>query len=174
MSMRNEKTLLELHKLCDFIGNTDSMNMLEIGCYAGESTEVWCKRFNNVIAIDPWLSGKGYDSNDIASKNMSNGIEKQFDNRMKSYKNIIKIKNFSYNVCNSIEDNSLDFVYIDGEHTYDGVMRDIELFLPKIKTGGYIGGHDYKPKWVGVVNAVNEKLGIPDNIFEDKSWIFKL
>ena len=42
-----------------------------------------------------------------------------------------------------IEDNSLDFVYIDGDHTFDGVLADIKAYLPKVKTGGLIIGDDY-------------------------------
>ena len=42
-----------------------------------------------------------------------------------------------------IEDHSLDFVYIDGNHFYPAVKMDIDLWWPKIKDGGVIGGHDY-------------------------------
>ena len=51
---------------------------------------------------------------------------------------------------------SLDFVYIDGDHTFDFVMMDIILWAPKIKYGGIISGHDYyKFRHGGVVEAVN-------------------
>jgi hypothetical protein len=40
-------------------------------------------------------------------------------------------------------DESLDVVYIDANHAYDFVKQDIELWYPKVKKGGYIGGHDY-------------------------------
>ena len=43
----------------------------------------------------------------------------------------------------SFPDKSLDFVYIDAAHTYDYVMKDIEVWKPKVKDGGLIGGHDY-------------------------------
>ena len=36
----------------------------------------------------------------------------------------------------------VDFIYIDGNHSYDFVKRDIELYYPKVKDGGVIGGHD--------------------------------
>jgi len=38
---------------------------------------------------------------------------------------------------------SLDFVYIDANHAYDFVVQDISLWYPKVKKGGYLGGHDY-------------------------------
>tara|TARA_R110002126_G_scaffold62983_7_gene161770 strand:- start:49 stop:627 length:579 start_codon:yes stop_codon:yes gene_type:complete len=59
-------------------------------------------------------------------------------------------------------DQSLDFVYIDGDHSYDFVHKDINAWYPKLKSGGILAGHDYTPgnpqKGVtyGVIPAVNE------------------
>jgi glycosyltransferase involved in cell wall biosynthesis len=54
----------------------------------------------------------------------------------------------------------LDFVYIDGDHSYNGVMTDCNLFIHKIKPGGILGGHDYDADtsgpFPGVRDAVNE------------------
>jgi hypothetical protein len=50
----------------------------------------------------------------------------------------------------------VDFVYIDGNHTYDYVKRDIELYYPLIKSGGVIGGHDFRADCIGLCNAVIE------------------
>lgn len=48
----------------------------------------------------------------------------------------------------------LDFVYIDGNHNYEYVKKDIELYYPKIRKGGIIGGHDYDQ--VSVARAIIE------------------
>jgi len=45
--------------------------------------------------------------------------------------------------------------------------------LPKIKTDGWIGGHDYTSSWPGVIKAVDELLGPPKLKFVDSSWLFK-
>ena len=58
-----------------------------------------------------------------------------------------------------VVDGSLDFVFIDADHSYASVVTDIALWLPKVKVGGWIGGHDYNPKWPGVVRAVDELFG---------------
>lgn len=56
----------------------------------------------------------------------------------------------------------LDFVFIDADHSYEGVKRDIEIWLPKIKKGGLLGGHDYNnpriPEGIEVKRAVDEKF----------------
>lgn len=54
--------------------------------------------------------------------------------------------------------NSCDVVFIDMEHTLEAVTRDIKIWLPKVKVGGYIAGHDYNEVWPGVVKAVQRKF----------------
>lgn len=50
--------------------------------------------------------------------------------------------------------NNLDFVYIDGNHAYEFVKKDIEMYYPKVRRGGVIGGHDFSPSFLGVSKAV--------------------
>ena len=55
---------------------------------------------------------------------------------------------------------SLDFVFIDGDHSYEGCALDIKLWWPKLKPGGLLSGHDYvDEKNYGVQRAVNEFVG---------------
>ena len=53
-------------------------------------------------------------------------------------------------------DSSLDFVYIDGDHTYNGVLADILAWRPKIKPDGVMGGDDFDHP--GVIRAVAEQF----------------
>ena len=71
-------------------------------------------------------------------------------------------------------DKAYDFVYIDAQHTYEALMRDIGNYLPKIKRGGWIGGHDYSNSFTGVIKAVDEIFGRPDYKFCDTSWLVKV
>jgi len=52
------------------------------------------------------------------------------------------------------EDNSLDFVFIDGSHLYEDVLADLQAWFPKVKKGGHIAGHDFP--WPNVKRAVIE------------------
>jgi predicted O-methyltransferase YrrM len=53
-----------------------------------------------------------------------------------------------------------DFVFIDADHSYEGVKADIEGFLPLVMPGGIIAGDDYSvPDYPGVVRAVDEAFG---------------
>lgn len=53
-----------------------------------------------------------------------------------------------------IKDKSLDFVYVDGDHTFEGCLNDMELYWPKIKDGGCMAGHDYNMEEVKHAVAV--------------------
>jgi predicted O-methyltransferase YrrM len=148
--------------------------MVEVGSYQGESTIVFAQNLPNVkkiYAVDPWVNG--YAIGDVCSDEYPMEIvENNFDIRVKDYPVIIKKKMTSSEFVNEIEDGSLDFVYIDGDHQYESCKNDIKLWLPKVKKGGVIAGHDYLAAcFIGVVNAVNEAFGQPDMTFEDTSWV---
>ncbi len=55
-----------------------------------------------------------------------------------------------------VADNSLDFVFIDGDHRYEHVKLDVESWMPKVRPGGLISGHDYNPRQPGLIKAVHE------------------
>lgn len=64
----------------------------------------------------------------------------------------------------TIEDASLDFVFVDADHSYEGALADIQAWAPKVKPGGMLSGHDYDDRWTtergyGVVQAVDEEVG---------------
>lgn len=53
-------------------------------------------------------------------------------------------------------DASMDFVYIDADHNYEGVLKDIQIWYPKVKPNGVFAGHDYAGNCPGVMRAVDE------------------
>lgn len=56
---------------------------------------------------------------------------------------------------------TVDFVFVDADHSYEGCRTDIEAWLPKIKNGGVLAGHDFA--WAGTVQrAVFDTLGGQD------------
>lgn len=65
-----------------------------------------------------------------------------------------------------VEDGSLDFVFIDADHTYEGCLRDIHAWTPKVRSGGMVSGHDLH--WRTVAQAVRDTGGgmaLPDNVW---------
>lgn len=65
-------------------------------------------------------------------------------NNLKPVSSVVEVfKNDSVLQAAAYEDKSFEFVFIDGDHTYDGVKRDIEAWLSKVKDGCILAGHDY-------------------------------
>ena len=75
------------------------------------------------------------------------------------------IRKTSMEAVKDFEDESLDFVYIDGDHSYQAVKDDLREWSKKVRKGGIISGHDYQ--WCGVKPAVDEHMeGRPFSVTE--------
>ena len=74
---------------------------------------------------------------------------------LKKYPEVIQIKGFSVEVAKTF-DIKLDLVFIDGDHNYKSVAPDIDAWLPKVRKGGIIAGHDYDMP--DVKRAVKERF----------------
>lgn len=147
--------------------------MIEVGSYMGESTFLFaCSNlFSHIDIIEPHSGDEEF--NDILGYDWD-FVKQEFETNTRFFDNIIHHKDYSYNVVDDFS-NDYDFIYVDGNHDYDSVKRDLELYLPKVKNGGFIGGHDYSEfEWPEVVRAVNEVIGEPDHKYWDSSWIKKV
>ena len=69
-----------------------------------------------------------------------------------------------------VPDDSVDVVWLDGAHDYDGVRRDIEAWWPKVRAGGFIGGDDFV-KCIGVKEAVSERFGARAAVADTHYWL---
>lgn len=87
----------------------------------------------------------------------------------------------SEEASNLFQKEVFDFVFIDGDHLYESVKTDIKVWLPKVKPGGIMAGHDYrkghyktKQKW-GVVEAVTESFKYTHKVHleDDHVWWVK-
>jgi len=84
---------------------------------------------------------------------------------------------YSEVAAKEVPNHSLDYVFIDAEHTYEGVRDDIRLWREKVKHGGWIGGHDYEnlPNFPGVKKAVLEAFSEDDvQLGADHTWWVRL
>ena len=155
------------------LGDTRNMTMVEIGSYLGESTIMFAQKFKKVITIDPFINN--YDDSEYPKKYAAlSVVYEKFLENISAYSNIFHIRKKSDDAIFDIID-EVDFVYIDGHHTYEQVKKDIINYKKVIKDGGIIGGHDFCDVWEQrVVKAVVECLGIPDKVYKDFSWVKKI
>jgi predicted O-methyltransferase YrrM len=95
-------------------------------------------------------------------------IEKMLARRLKRVRStrladVELIRKDSADAAKHFEDESLDFIYIDANHAYSSVVKDIGVWYGKLKRGGVFGGHDYykvtMKEAYGVVAAVDEYTG---------------
>ena len=78
--------------------------------------------------------------------------------KYRNNKNIYVVKSTTKDFLETISNDVLDCVYIDADHAYDAVKLDLELSYLKVKSGGFICGHDYDHDSVKI--ALNEFLNI--------------
>ena len=170
--MRDQNQTEGLLDLINELGDVSNKTMIEIGSFIGESTIIFARHFKHVIAVDPFLSG--YDPKDPTSNFNFEDVFQEFKNTIEEQKQKITVYKMMSDDAVKLLKEQYDFVYIDGLHTYDGVKEDIKNYLPLVKEGGVIGGHDYgtpNPHLLGVTLAVDELLGQPDKRFKDGSWL---
>ena len=82
----------------------------------------------------------------------------------------------SWDAANYFPDKSLDFVFIDACHEYESVKKDILAWMPKIKEGGILSGHDYGQGFPGVKQSVDEIFGNKVNLkyIGEICWLINL
>lgn len=76
-------------------------------------------------------------------------------------------------IATTYDDKSLDFVWIDAAHKYDDVVKDVAAWYPKVKHGGYLGGHDWPGDPDDIERAVKDN-GLTAEIYQGsmtKSWL---
>jgi predicted O-methyltransferase YrrM len=120
------------------------IDFLQIGAYTGDASE-WM--LDNILThesswltdVDTW-SG----SEEEAHKQFDwNELEHFYDSRMSVYKNVCKIKGYSQEFLSTAEKFHYDFIYIDGDHTANGVHTDATLSWDKLKPNGIMAFDDY-------------------------------
>lgn len=130
----------------------------EIGVFDGYFSEFMCQTIPGLklYSIDAWEVYPGYRDHKFESS-MRNAEVKARE-RLALF-DVDIIKKFSIEAVKDFADDSLDFVYIDGNHEYKFVKEDIEFWAPKVKRGGIIAGDDYymtRAGNLGVIQAANE------------------
>ncbi len=89
-------------------------------------------------------------------------------------RNVLRMR--STDAAETFSDASLDFVFIDADHSYEGCKEDIAAWLPKVKPGGWLGGHDYDHQIYtkfGVKQAVDERFAEVETD-ADTTWFYRV
>jgi len=129
----------------------NSGTFVEVGSWLGKSVcylAKCCKdnNSNNIIyAIDNW---DGLDKNYMEEAKIRHNHNSIFDIFKSNIEDcglsdiISPIVSNSWDGAKFFDDNSCDFIFIDADHEYESVLKDIVAWYPKLKTNGVLAGHD--------------------------------
>lgn len=162
-------TYKDIKGYCDFHDFYESMldhipeggKMVEVGCFKGHSVIYIASlakqqaRCVSIYAVDTFAGSPEHQK-----KGITDFYDEFLDNVVScGVSNYIEpMKMTSEQASKCFADESLDFVFLDGAHDYESVKKDIEAWLPKVKVGGVLAGHDFCMQWPGVIKAVDEKF----------------
>ena len=150
------------HTVENWIRPLDPVRGAEIGVKEGRFISHLLRAFPDLhmYAVDPWEQQPA-GNEDYAEWNFTT-IYQQYRKAVEPmYARVTELQMYSIAAARHVSDESLDFAFIDAQHDKASVTMDIMVWLPKIRAGGRLCGHDYvdKPKFRGVVDAVDGFFG---------------
>lgn len=147
-------------------------SIVEFGSFHGRSTRALADNLpsdmGRIWAVDPWNGDYELEDGQILQA-VNTFVMPYFLHNLKDHidkKTVIPTRGFSFTFKLPI---TVDMVFIDGDHRYESVVKDIHKALSLLRKGGIICGHDYGfNTWPGVKRAVDELLS--DVKIEDTIW----
>jgi len=150
-------------------------SVAEIGVYRGANAKCLRTLFPEaqLYLIDPWMLSPEYVRGGGCITQDPTEMSKAFETVMECFGNDPLTKVIRKTSEDAIHDvNCVDIAFIDGDHSYKSVIRDIELWQGKVREGGILAGHDYGyPGLDGVKQAVDECFGNDVIIGSDYTWL---
>ena len=124
----------------------EKLKGIEIGTCRAESTAYFLEKCPNIdllTTIDPY---KGYQdwNGEITQETVDRFMEVAKKNLKKYGKRVKMLREESGNAASNFKNESVDFIFVDGDHSYDATLADCEAYYPLLKKGGLFCGHDYQ------------------------------
>lgn len=116
----------------------------EIGVYKGEFIEKFCKSGFKMYAIDNWIIKEiaGVKVPGQKDQARQDYLYEKTKKRLAPYDCRV-LRKSSMDAVNDFGAESLDFVYIDAEHSFRGIAEDLYEWYLRVRKGGVIAGHDF-------------------------------
>jgi hypothetical protein len=177
----------------------EDAKIVELGCWKGKSSSYLAVQSHNLKKnfelhfVDTW----GGSPEHFESKEFANAINEDNDLIYNQFVENISRVDYPYNIhrmtsleaADLFENNSLDFVYFDTNHSFSYLTQELKKWYPKLKAGGILAGHDYNGPVMSAVKAFFSPMKIipyqgwmayswitykPDNHLEPKRYLYKL
>ncbi|MEY2924116.1 MAG: Synechococcus phage [Bacteroidota bacterium] len=147
----------------------------EIGVCNGFTTEYLVKNILNIktlYAVDNYPIYIDWNGTRLTEERQEES-KRRCAKKLSQYSNITLVYKSSTEFAKSLDNDSLDFIFIDGDHSYKGVIEDIKNYWPKVKNNGVFAGHDIN--LASVRRAIKDSFsGMPNirvEIIENNGWI---
>ena len=133
------------------VGRYDNAHFVEVGSWQGSSAAYMGVEIINSgknIKFDVYDVWGRYSINGLNTKNPEqypdDFVEQLFRKNIKPVEKVVNATKLdSIYAATRYADGSLDFIFLDADHTYEAVLKDLHAWIPKLKPGGHIAGHDY-------------------------------
>lgn len=137
----------------------------EIGVFQGKNAESMFRALNikKLYLIDPYINYK--ENIHHLHQDLSKYFKQAYERLIPFRNKLVWVDKKSADAVSYVP-NNLDFVYIDGNHTYDFVKKDILLYYPKIRKGGVLAGHDYFLNSIVIKNKEVGEVGVKKAVDE--------
>ena len=129
--------------LAKFIKDYGCKVGVEIGVYKGEYTKVLAETGMTIYGVDPWGMFADYPNLKPRFLERQRFVHEHAEKYLKDYKNVQLIRKTSMDAAIAFPVESIDFVYIDGNHKFKYMAEDLYEWAKRVKVGGIIAGHDY-------------------------------
>lgn len=151
---------------CNVINKFNLKTGVELGVWFGNHSQKILEntKVEKLYGVDPYLHDDDHKYELSLSQPHLDKILEMVSEKLKPFKNRFQlIKQHSHKAVDSVP-NKVDFVFIDADHSYEFVKRDIQTWFHKVNKGGIIGGHDYGHKsFKGVKHVVDEFFNSPND-----------
>ncbi|MGD8567331.1 MAG: class I SAM-dependent methyltransferase [Gammaproteobacteria bacterium] len=158
---------------------------VEVGVRYGKNAEALLGRLPNLTLclVDRWekpVRGDSYYNSGDGIADRPNGHFRKCYNEMlhrtKRYANRVHVRrqdSLSAAADFLKRGMAFDFIFIDADHSYEGVKRDIQAWWLLVKDGGYLCGHDYNHPRIGEVKRAVDEVFDSVELMEDMTWFVK-
>lgn len=161
-------------KSLSLIWGVEVKTIVEIGVYNGANAQLLRQFFPNahLYLVDPWVLTQEYTNKGSPPSTESEDYARAYEHVMQIFggdKQVTVLRMESLEAASHVPD-GIDLVFIDGNHDYLDVKRDIQTWMPKVRKGGILSGHDYHPYFSGLRRAVDELLEDNKVVGTDDVW----
>ena len=150
---------------------------IEVGVAKGETSAYLlekCPNIEKLYGVDPYLPYEDW-CRFIDEKEINLQEEIAINNLLPYMNRFEFMKMTSENAIKSFAPGSVDYVFIDGDHSYEQTLADLNMYYPLVRSGGILFGHDINLN--SVRDAVNDfreknKIRIPINTIRNNAWFW--